>query len=320
MKFGTTSCLLLIGALLNAGAVFAQQYPVRPVRLIIPFAPGGGTDIVARVIAQQMTEALGQSVVVDNRPGAGGSIGEEMIVRAPPDGYTLGLVSGYGTNAAIYKLTFDPVNDVQAVIAIGGAGFVVAVHPAVAIKSTAELIAYAKANPGKLNYGSSGTGAITHLATELFALMAGIQMTHIPFKGTGPALTALLGNQVSMMFGSMPSTVPHVKAGRLRGFAVTTPKRVSALPDMPPIADTLPGYEAVIVYGIMGPKGLPPEVIRRWNSEINKSLDTAQMKERLANDGMEPIGAAPGVFQGMIKRDVEKWRRVVKEAKLSFSS
>ncbi len=320
MRLATTFCLLLISELPGADVAFAQQYPARPVRLIIPFAPGGGTDIVARVISQQMSESLGQSVVVDNRPGAGGSIGEEMIVRAPPDGYTLGLVSGYGTNAAIYKLSFDPVNDVQAVIAIGGAGFVVAVHPAVPIKTTTELIAFAKANPGKLNYGSSGTGAITHLATELFDLMAGIHMTHIPFKGTGPALTALLGNQVAMMFGSMPSTVPHVKAGRLRGFAVTTAQRVSALPDTPTIADTVPGYEAVIVYGLMGPKGLPAEVVRRWNSAVNKSLETAQMKERLANDGMEPIGGAPTVFHGMIKRDVEKWRRVVKDAKLSFSS
>lgn len=320
MKLALASCLLLLGALPSAGVVFAQQYPTRSVRLIIPFAPGGGTDIVARVMAQQMSQSFDQSVVVDNRPGAGGSIGEEMIVRATPDGYTLGLVSGYGTNAAIYKLSFDPVNDVQAVIAIGGAGFVVAVHPAVQIKTTGELIAFAKANPGKLNYGSSGTGAITHLATELFGLMAGIRMMHIPFKGTGPALTALLGNQVEMMFGSMPSTVPHVKAGRLRGIAVTTAQRVSALPEMPTIADTVPGYEAVIVYGVMGPKGLPAEVVRRWNSAVNKSLGTPQMKERLANDGMEPIGGASNVFHGMIKRDVEKWRRVVKEAKLSFTS
>lgn len=320
MKLALASCLLLLGALPSAGVVFAQQYPTRSVRLIIPFAPGGGTDIVARVMAQQMSQSFDQSVVVDNRPGAGGSIGEEMIVRATPDGYTLGLVSGYGTNAAIYKLSFDPVNDVQAVIAIGGAGFVVAVHPAVPIKTTSELIAFAKANPGKLNYGSSGTGAITHLATELFGLMAGIRMMHIPFKGTGPALTALLGNQVEMMFGSMPSTVPHVKAGRLRGIAVTTAQRVSALPEMPTIADAVPGYEAVIVYGVMGPKGLPAEVVRRWNSAVNKSLGTPQMKERLANDGMEPIGGASNVFHGMIKRDVEKWRRVVKEAKLSFTS
>ena len=320
MKLAIASCLLLFSALPSAGVVFAQQYPTRPVRLIISFAPGGGTDIVARVMAQQMSQSFDQSVVVDNRPGAGGSIGEEMIVRATPDGYTLGLVSGYGTNAAIYKLSFDPVNDVQAVIAIGGAGFVVAVHPAVQIKTTSELIVFAKANPGKLNYGSSGTGAITHLATELFGFMAGIRMMHIPFKGTGPALTALLGNQVEMIFGSMPSTVPHVKAGRLRGIAVTTAQRVSALPDMPTIADTVPGYEAVIVYGVMRPKNLPAEVVRRWNSAVGKSLETPQMKERLANDGMEPIGGASHVFHGMIKRDVEKWRRVVKEAKLSFTS
>ncbi|MBI2291034.1 MAG: tripartite tricarboxylate transporter substrate binding protein [Betaproteobacteria bacterium] len=320
MKLAIASCLLLFSALPSAGVVFraAVSHPARAIDHSV--RAGGGTDIVARVMAQQMSQSFDQSVVVDNRPGAGGNIGEEMIVRATPDGYTLGLVSGYGTNAAIYKLSFDPVNDVQAVIAIGGAGFVVAVHPAVQIKTTSELIVFAKANPGKLNYGSSGTGAITHLATELFGLMAGIRMMHIPFKGTGPALTALLGNQVEMMFGSMPSTVPHVKAGRLRGIAVTTAQRVSALPEMPIIADTVPGYEAVIVYGVMGPKGLPAEVVRRWNSAVNKSLETPQMKERLANDGMEPIGGASHVFHGMIKRDVEKWRRVVKEAKLSFTS
>jgi tripartite-type tricarboxylate transporter receptor subunit TctC len=217
-------------------------------------------------------------------------------------------------------LPFDPINDVQAVVGIGSAGFVVVVHPAVPIKTTSELIAFAKANPGKLNYGSSGTGAITHLATEYFCLLAGVRMTHIAFKGTGPALTAILGNQTEMLFGSMPSTVPHVKTGKLRGFAVTTPKRVSALPDMPTVAETVRGYEAVIVYGVMGPRGLPADVVRRWNESVNKVVQTAQMKERLANDGMEAIGGPPETFHGMIKRDVEKWRRVVREAKLTFTS
>ena len=320
MKMPTLCGLLLLSAVVGAGDGLAQSYPARPLRLIVPYAPGGGTDIVARVLSQQLTESFGQSVVIDNRPGAGGSIGEEMIVRATPDGYTLGLVSGYGTNAAIYKLTFDPINDVQAVVGIGSAGFVVVVHPAVTIKTTSELIAFAKANPGKLNYGSSGTGAITHLATEYFCLMAGVRMTHIAFKGTGPALTAILGNQTEVLFGSMPSTVPHVKTGKLRGFAVTTPKRVSALPDMPTVAETVPGYEAVIVYGVMGPKGLPADVVRRWNESVNKVVQTMQMKERLANDGMEAIGGPPEIFHGMIKRDVEKWRRVVREAKLTFTS
>jgi len=314
------ACLATALALGPTIAAAQATYPVKPVRLIVPFAPGGGTDIIARVLSVHLTEAFGHSVIVDNRPGAGGRIGEEMIVRAAPDGYTLGVVSGYGTNAAIYKLPYDPVNDIQSVIAIGEAGFVISVHPSVPAKTAAELIALAKASPGKLNYGSSGTGAITHLASALFDLMAGIQTTHVPFKGTGPALAALLGGQVEFMLGSMPATAPHVKAGRLRGVAVTTRKRSSALPEMPPLADTVPGYEAVIVYGVTGPKGLPAEPVRAWNAAVNKVLQTAQMKERLIADGIEGLGGAPSVMHEAIKRDVEKWRRVVRDAKLSFSS
>ena len=311
---------ILLALLAATGAIAQQTYPERPIRLLVPFAPGGGTDIVGRVIAQHMSAALGQSVVVDNRPGAGGSIGEEMIARATPDGYTLGMVSGYGTNAAIYKLTYDPVNDVQAVVSIGDSGMIVALHPAVPIKSAKEFIAFARANPGKLNYSSSGTGAITHLATELLNLSAGIRTTHIPFKGTGPALTALLSKEVDFLFGSMPATLPHIMGGRLRGVAVTTKNRLNALPDLPPLAEVVPGYEAVITYGLLGPKGLPAEVVQRWNSAVNKFIQTREMKERLAKDGIEPVGAAPEVFHNVIRRDVEQWKRVVREARLSFAS
>ncbi len=313
--------VVFLSALLPAGGALAQEsYPERPVRLIVPFAPGGGTDIVGRAIAKQMTEALGQTVMVDNRPGAGGSIGEEMIARATPDGYTIGMVSGYGTNAAVYKLSYDPVNDIQAVISIGDSGMIVSLHPQVPIKSLKEFIAYAKANPGKLNYSSSGTGAITHLATELLNLSAEIKTTHIPFKGTGPALTALLSKEVHFLLGSMPATLPHIKAGRLRGVAVTTPKRLHALEDLPALAEVVPGYRAVITYGLIGPKGLPDEAVRRWSAEVNKILKTGEMKERLAKDGIEPVGGAPEVFQDVIRRDVEQWKRVVREAKLNFSS
>jgi len=312
----------ILAALLSfsAGVLAQSPYPDRPVRLLVPFAPGGGTDIVGRIIAQNMTAALGHSVVVDNRPGAGGSIGEEMIARAAPDGYTIGMVSGYGTNAAIYQLSYDQVNDVQAVISIGDSGMIVALHPAVPIKSVKEFIDYAKANPGKLNYSSSGTGAITHLSTELLNLSAGIRTTHIPFKGTGPALTALLSKEVDFLFGSMPATLPHINGGRLRGVAVTTKNRLGKLPDLPPLSEVAPGYEAVITYGLLGPKGLPQLVVQRWNSAVNKIIQTTDMKERLAKDGIEPVGGAPEIFHNVIKRDVEQWKRVVKEAKLAFTS
>lgn len=304
-----------------AAHTLAQQpYPERPVRIIVPFAPGGGTDIVARVVAQPMSGALGQSVVIDNRPGAGGSLGEEMIARATPDGYTLGMVSGYGTNAAIYKLTYDQVTDIQAVIAIGDSGMIVALHPAVPVKSVQEFITYAKSNPGKLNYGSSGTGALAHLAVELMNLLAAVRTTHIPFKGTGPALTALLSKDVDFIFGSMPSTMPHIAANRLRGVAVTTPKRWHALPELPALGESVKGYLAVITYGLIAPKGIRPEALQRWNSELNKIIQSREMKERLAKDGLEPVGGAPQVFHNVIQRDVEQWKRVVKEAKLSFAS
>ncbi|HSN40355.1 MAG TPA: tripartite tricarboxylate transporter substrate binding protein, partial [Burkholderiales bacterium] len=282
---------------------------------------GGGTDIVARVIAQKVSEAVGQSVVVDNRAGAGGTIGAEIAVRSAPDGYTLIMVSGsYGTNAALYKLPYDPVNDIQPVVMIGDTGFVAALHPAVPIRNVGELIAYAKANPGKLNYGSTGTGGITHLATELFDLMAGTKMTHIPYKGTGPALNALLGGQIQIIFGSMPATAPHVKSGKLRGIGVTTTTRSSALPDVPPIADTVPGYEVVLWYGIWGPKGLPGEVVTLWNREVAKVLKTKEMKDRLAGDGIEPAGGPPGQFRDAISRDVGKWKKVVKDAGITLAN
>ena len=219
-----------------------DKYPSKPVRLIVPFAPGGGTDIVARALAQKLTESLGQSFVVDNRAGGGGTIGAETTVRAAPDGYTLAMVSGsYAANAAIFKLPYDPVNDITPISLLGETGFMVTLHPSVQAKTIKELIALAKASPNSLNYASTGTGGITHLATELFNLMAGTKMTHVPYKGTGAALTDLLGGQVQLIFGSMPSMVPQNKSGKLRGIAVTTAKRIAAVPDMPTVGETLHG-------------------------------------------------------------------------------
>ena len=301
--------------------VYAQKYPARPVRMIVPFAPGGGTDIVGRTIAQKMSEALGQSVVVDNRPGAGGTIGAELTVRASPDGYTLIMVSAsYGTNAALYNLPYDPINDIQPIATIGDSAFVVVVHPTVAAKSIADLVALAKAKPGALNYGSTGTGGITHLATELFDFMAGTKMTHVPFKGTGPALNALLGNQLQVMFGSIPAAAPHVKGGRLRGLAVSSTKPSSALPGVPTVAETIKGYDVVLWYGVWGPKGLPKDVVNVWNKGIAQALQAKELQDRMAGEGLEPAGGTPEQFREVMKRDVEKWKRVVKQAKVTVQS
>ncbi|HSQ04670.1 MAG TPA: tripartite tricarboxylate transporter substrate binding protein, partial [Burkholderiales bacterium] len=296
--------VVVAGALLVAsGHAQAQKsaYPTKPVRLIVPFAPGGGTDIVARVIAQKMSEALKQSVVVDNRAGGGGTIGVETAVRSAPDGYTLIMVSGsYGANAAIYKLPYDPVNDITPIALVGESGFLLSVHPSVPVKSVKELIAYDKTNPGKLNYGSTGTGGITHLASELFNLMAGTKITHVPYKGTGPALNDLLGGQIQLMFGAMPALIPHVKSGRLRGLGVTTLKRSNAIPDMPPVAETVPGYEAVLWYATWGPKGLPKDIVNVWNREINRIVQTPEMKQHMAGEGLEPAGGPPERFQQVL--------------------
>jgi tripartite-type tricarboxylate transporter receptor subunit TctC len=304
---------------LAAGHAAAQKkeavYPTKPIRLIVPFAPGGGTDIVARAMATKLTESLGQSVVVDNRAGGGGTLGAELTVRAAPDGYTLAMVSGsYSTNAALFKLPYDPVNDITPISLIGETGFLVSVHPSVAAKNIKELIALAKAKPGGINYGSTGTGGITHLATELFDIMAGTRMTHIPYKGTGPALTDLLGGQIQVVFGAMPAMVTQHKAGRLRGIAVTTAKRNGAVPEIPTVGETIPGYEAILWYAAWGPKNLPKEIVTRLNTEIANAIKAPLMQERMAGEGLDPAGGPPQQFRDVLNRDVPKWKKVVKEA------
>jgi tripartite-type tricarboxylate transporter receptor subunit TctC len=312
-------CALVVGLVLAACSAQAQgtrnSYPNKPIRLLVPFAPGGGTDIVARALAQKLTESFKQSVVVDNRAGGGGTLGAEIAARAAPDGYTMIMVSGsYSTNAAIYKLPYDPVNDITPLALLGETGFLVSLHPSVPIKTVKELIEYAKKNPQKLNYGSTGTGGITHLASELFNLMAGTKMTHVPYKGTGPAMNDLLGGQIQLMFGAMPAMVPQVKTNRLRGIAVTTTTRNNAVPDIPTIAETLPGYEAVLWYAAWGPKGLPKNIVALWNSEIDRIVHTPDMKERMAGEGLEPAGGPPERFREVLQRDVSKWTKVVKTA------
>jgi tripartite-type tricarboxylate transporter receptor subunit TctC len=312
---------IVAGSIVIASPTAAQSYPTKPIRLIVPFPPGGPSDIMARMLAQKLTETFKQSVVVDNRPGGGGTIGIETAVRANPDGYTMILVTAsYAANAALYKLPYDPVSDVAPFALIGANGLVVALHPSVPITSIKELIAYAKANPGKLNYGSSGTGGAIHLATELFNQMAGTKITHVPYKGVGPALNELLGGQIQLMFGGMPALIPHVKSNRLRGIAVTSAKRSNAVPDIPTVAETVPGYEAVQWTAVLGPKALPKDIVARWNTEINRILQLSDVKERMEGAGTEPDGGSPERFLEVLKRDVAKWQKVVKIANIKPGS
>ena len=302
---------------------FAQNdYPTKPIRLIVPFAPGGGTDIVTRVMAQKVSEVLKQPVVVDNRGGAGGVIGMEMTVRASPDGYTLGMVSGsIATTAAAYKLPYDPVRDIAPISMVGEAGYLITLNPSVPAKTTTELIAYAKANPGKITYGSSGTGSTSHLAGELFDLLAGTQMTHVPYKSSGPALTDMLGGQIQMIYGSSPLVVPQMKSGRLRIVSITTLHRSRALPDIPTVAESgLPGYETITWYALSGPRGLPRNVAARWQAALTASLQSREMKERFELDGLDAPEVGTAYFTQVLKRDLAKWAKVVKAKNLKLGN
>ncbi len=309
---------LLIGAILVCAAApntLAQAYPSRPIRLIAPFPPGGGTDILSRIIAAPVSESLGQTVVVDNRPGAGGTIGAEIVVRAEPDGHTLILVSSsYCATAAYRELPYDPLKDIQPIILIGTTGLLMTVHPAVPAKSVREFIDYATANPGKLNYASVGLGAVNHLSHELFKRMANVSIVHVPYKGGGPALNAVIGGEVQLTSVSMVPTIPHLRTGRLRAIGITTSRRSAVLPDVPSISETVPGYEVAHWYGMWGPKGMPKAIVARWNKEVAKVLLTDEMKRQMRSEGLEPAAGPPDEFLEAITRDVEKWRRVIREA------
>lgn len=310
-------CAALALLFAATGADAQQKYPTKPIRLVTPFAPGGGTDILGRLIGPQVSEALGQPVVVDNRPGGGGTLGAGIVVRADPDGYTLILVSGsYGANAALHDLPYDSVTDITPVVLIGTTGLLVSMHPSTPIKTIKELIAYARANPGKLNFGSAGVGGLGHLAQELFRLQTKVNITHVPYKGSGPVMNALLSGEVNSSFSSMVPSIPHVKAGRLRAIAVTIPKRSPALPDVPTIGEAVPGYDVTHWYGIWGPKKLPKDIVMSWNREVARVLRTEAMRKWLAQEGLEPAGGPPEEFYNRIKSDTEKWKKVVKEANI----
>jgi tripartite-type tricarboxylate transporter receptor subunit TctC len=316
----TMVCFIAAAGILAAAApAVAQSYPTKPIRLIVPFATGGQSDIIARVMAQKLSESFKQSVIVDNRPAGSGTVGTETAVRANPDGYTLLMASAaYATNAALYPLTYDPVNDVAAISLIGESGFVVSLHPSVPASSVKELIAYDKANSGKLNYGSGGTGGSNHLVTEYFNLMAGTRMTHVPYKGGGPALNDLLGGQIQVFVGTLSAMIPSIKANRVRGLAVTTAKRANALPDVPAVAETVPGYEAVTWAAMLGPKALPATLVAQLNGEISRILQSPDVKVRMAGLGMDIAGGAPERVRDVLRREIAVWKKVVKAANIKI--
>ena len=300
-------------------AVHAQApYPNKPVRLVVPFPAGGTTDILARAVAQKLTETMGQTVVIDNRPGAGGNIGAELVAKAPPDGYTLlmGTVGTHAINASLYaRMPYDHVRDFAPVILVAGVPNVLVIHPSVPVNSVQELIAYGKANPGKLNFASSGAGTSIHLAAELFKTMSGVQMTHVPYKGSAPALADLLGGQVQLMFDNLPSALPHIKSGKLKALAVTSLQRSTTVPDLPTIAESgLPGFDANSWFGILAPAGTPKEIIDRLNSEVAKWLASPEAREKLASQGAIPAGRSPEDFAQHIAAETAKWQKVVKES------
>jgi len=291
----------------------AQAYPARPVRWIVGFAAGGPQDIVARLLAQSLSERLGQQFVIENRAGAGGNIGTEAVVRSPADGYTMLMIGPSATiNATLYdNLSFVFLRDIAPVASIIRTSNVMEVHPSFPAKTVPEFIAYAKANPSKINMASAGSGSSQHMAGELFKMMAGIDMVHVPYRGVAPALTDLLAGQVQVMFDNMTSSVEHVRAGRLRGLAVTTAARSEALPDLPIVGDFVPGYEASGIYGIGVPKDTPPDIVDKLNREINAALSDPRIKARLADLGGLILSGTSADFAKVLAEEVEKWGKVV---------
>ena len=308
-------------AVTGATCAVAATYPDKPVRMVVPFPPGGGTDVVARAIALKLTEQWGQSVVVDNRPGAASMVGTEMLARAVPDGYTLGFVSmSHTINPSIYKkLPFDPIADFSPVVLAATAPNVLVVSPGVGAKSVAELVQIAKSRPGKLNFPSSGNGGVSHLSMEMFRYAAGIDIVHVPYRGAGPALTALLANETQLMMATTPVALPQMKAGRLIALATTGLKRSSLAPEIPTVAEAgYPGFEADTWYGMLAPAKVPPALLNQANAAVTKMLTQADFKERLAHEGAQPAGGTPAQFAAHIKSEIEKWAKIVRTAKVKI--
>ena len=295
----------------------AQAYPAKPIRFIVPQPPGGTSDILARAFAQKLAESTRQQVVVDNRAGASGTIGTDLAAKSTPDGYTLLLAyTTHTTTPGIYgKLPYDPVADFAPITVATAAPLLLVVHPKIPVTSVKELIAYAKTRPAELNFCSAGNGSGSHLAGELFNMMTGVKLTHIPYKGSGPAITELIGGQVQLMFAGIVPIDQHVKAGRVRGIAVSSSKRSSAIPQVPTIAESgLPGFEVVGWYGILAPARTPPAIIEQLHREFVKILQTPEIRDRLTSEGAEPVGNTPAEFTAFLKTDIARWAKVIKAA------
>jgi tripartite-type tricarboxylate transporter receptor subunit TctC len=315
-RFGNFTRLAVLGllSLAGTGAAAALDYPTKPVRWIVAYPAGGSTDILARLMGQYLSERLGQQFVIENKPGAGNNIGTEQAVRAPADGYTLLLVNpANGINATLYdKLNFNFIRDIAPVGGLIRVPNVMEVNNSVPVKTVPEFVAYAKANPGKINLASSGSGTSIHMSGELFKMMTGLHMVHVPYRGSAPMLTDLLGGQVQVTFDNMPSSIQHIREGRLRALAVTTAVRSEALPDVPVVADFVPGYEASAWFGVGVPKGTPDEIIEKLNKEINAGLADPKLRAKLADLGGQMMGGTPADFGKIIVEETEKWAKVVK--------
>jgi tripartite-type tricarboxylate transporter receptor subunit TctC len=313
-------CLSLVttAALVASAPLAAQPYPNKPAKIIVAFPPGGANDFIARLVAQHLSAALGQQFIVENKPGAGGSIGFEAGVRSQPDGYTLTLIaSSYTTNPSLYKLKFDPVADITPIVQISQGPLIVVVNASLPAKNIQELIALAKAQPDSIKFASSGSGSVLHLAGELFAIKAGIKLTHVPYKGNGPALTDTLAGQTNLMLGTNSDVMQHVRAGRLRALAVTTTQRLPVELDIPTVAEAgVPGYEVIVWFGLIGPKGLPRPIVDRINGEVMAWLKLRETGERLQADGLSPAGGTPEQFHATIRKEIELWRKVARETGL----
>ncbi len=319
MRYANPLAIVLAGVVLAAAqSVVAQDYPERPITLVVPYAAGGGNDVLARIVGEKMGKELGQQIVIENRGGAGGSIATRMIAKAAPDGYTLGL-GGTGTLAVAPTLYtnvgYDPRKDFAPVGLIATSALVVLVHPSVPVKNLKELIALAKQKPGQLNFASAGVGSGMHLGTELFELMAEVKLTHIPYKGTGPALTDLLGGHVLLYFSSLPPAIALVQSGKVRALAVTGPKRSPIFPDLPTVAESgLPGYEAVLHYGIVAPAGTPKPIIDKLNAALREAVASPEVHAKIAADGAEPLASTPQEYAADIDREEAKWAAIVKRS------
>lgn len=307
----------LIGCTLLHGPAAAQPYPTKPVRFIVPFTPGGNTDVQGRLIAQRLSAMWGQQVVVDNRPGAGGTLGVETAARSQSDGYTLVLAS-FGNilaGPALYrKLPYDPLRDLAPVILVSTPPGLLIAHPGLPVKNVKELIAYARSNPGRLNYGSAGNGTWNHLFAELFKSSAGIEMTHVPYRGAAPAVTDVVGGQIQLGMAPFPPTLQHIRSGRLRALAVTSAKRSPILPEVPTVSESgLPGYEAVGWFGVLAPAGTPKPIIEKINRDINRVFDEPKVKAAFAADGTEPAGGTPEALAKSMRVGIAKWGKLVRE-------